>query len=193
VLNKEMVQHMLTPYIDSSIALGVFIEKRGGQKYFGHSGSDEGFISRYWGSVDGGNGVVVMSNTDDIPLVNEIINSIAVVYAWKDFYTPFMTLKKISLSDAILASYAGQYQNDSQSDGQYNLTPGSIFTVTKKGHHLRTQVSGQEIIDIYPSTSTMFFPKTSDTDITFKKDEKGIVTKLVIHQNGKLIECKKIR
>ena len=88
VLNRASTRKRLTPYIDSSAALGVFINTIGGQRYFGHAGKDEGFVARYWGSFEGGNGVVVMSNTDDIAIVDEVINSVAIVYGWKGFYKP---------------------------------------------------------------------------------------------------------
>jgi hypothetical protein len=191
VLSQKMTTLRLTPYIDSSVALGVFTDTRGGEKYFGHAGQDKGFVARYWGSFDGGNGVVVMSNTDDISIVNEIINSVAIVYKWKGF--PFMVLKHVDVSDDTLNAYAGQYQNTTESDGQYKLIPGTIFTITKQGHQLKAQASGQETIEIYPESKNTFFPKTSDTDIKFVKDENGIVIKLIIHQNGKFIECKKIK
>jgi hypothetical protein len=192
VLSQKMTELMLTPYKNKTFALGVFIDTIGGQIYFSHGGQDEGFIGRYFGSADGGNGVVVMTNTDDIPIVNEVINSVAIVYNWKDFYKPFMTLKKMILDDSVLASYVGQYKNTATSEGQFNLTAGSVFTITKEGHHLKAQAEGQEPIDIYPDKTNVFFPKTSDTDIKFIKDNKGIVTKLTIHQNGKFLECDKI-
>ncbi|MEO7047918.1 MAG: serine hydrolase domain-containing protein, partial [Ferruginibacter sp.] len=63
VLSQNITKLMLTPYIDSSAALGVFITKQGSEKYFSHEGTDEGFVSQYYGSIENGNGVVVMANT----------------------------------------------------------------------------------------------------------------------------------
>src|SRR5262249_43366820 len=57
VLNTTTTQTRLTPYIDSSAALGVFISKKGDRKYFGHGGADEGFLSQYYGSLQDGDGV----------------------------------------------------------------------------------------------------------------------------------------
>jgi len=193
VLSQAMTKLMLIPYKNRTFALGVFIDTIGEQIYFSHGGSDKGFIGRYFGSVDGGNGVVVMTNTDDIPIVNEIINSVAVVYKWKGFYRPFMTLKKKILDDVVLGSYAGQYKNTAKSEGQFNLEPGSIFTITKAGHHLKAQTGNEQAIDIYPETDSVFFPKTSDTDIQFIKDDNGVVCKLIVHQNGKYMESEKIK
>lgn len=90
-----MTKLMLTPYIDSSAALGVFITKQGSEKYFSHEGTDEGFVSLYYGSIDNGNGVVIMANTYNTRIFDEIINSIASVYNWKGFYAP--KLKKLLL------------------------------------------------------------------------------------------------
>jgi CubicO group peptidase (beta-lactamase class C family) len=92
VLSQEMTKLRLTPYIDSNAALGVFIETRGGEKYFGHNGADEGFLSNYKGSLENGNGVVVMVNSNNGNILNEIVNSVASVYEWKNFYKP--ALKK---------------------------------------------------------------------------------------------------
>jgi CubicO group peptidase (beta-lactamase class C family) len=193
VLSQKMTVLRLTPYIDSSVGLGVFIEKKGAQKYFGHSGQDEGFVARYSGSFEGGNGVVVMSNTDDISIVNEIINSVGIVYKWKDFYVPFMVLKHLEVSEDTLNAYTGRYQIPTASEGQYKLIAGTVFIITKEGHHLKAQPENEQAIDIFPETSSVFFPKTSDTDIKFIRNDKGVVYKLVIHQNGKFIDCEKIK
>jgi CubicO group peptidase (beta-lactamase class C family) len=85
VLSKEMTKLRLTPYIDKSAAFGVFIIDNNGTKYFRHGGVDEGFVSQYVGSFEGGNGVVVMTNTYNTALFEEIINSVAYTYHWKDF------------------------------------------------------------------------------------------------------------
>ena len=84
VLACEMTKLRLTPYLDGSSALGVFIENRGTEKYFYHSGGNEGFCCKYYGSFDG-KGVVIMSNSDNRQIIEEIANSVACVYKWKDF------------------------------------------------------------------------------------------------------------
>ena len=48
VLSQEMTKLRLTPYIDNSAALGVFITKKGEQTYFQHIGVDEGYVSQYY-------------------------------------------------------------------------------------------------------------------------------------------------
>ena len=88
-----MMKKRLTPYIDSNAALGVFIENRKGQMYFNHNGGNEAFLCTSYGSMEGGNGVVIMINGENFAVVGELLNSVAIVYDWKGFYTP--TFKKI--------------------------------------------------------------------------------------------------
>jgi len=109
VLSRKMTETRLTPYIDSSAALGVFVQNKNGTKYFTHGGVDEGFVSQYVGSLEGGNGVVVMTNTYNTALFNEIINSVAITYHWKNFYIPVVK-KEISVPISLLQTYVGKYK-----------------------------------------------------------------------------------
>ncbi|TMI91813.1 MAG: serine hydrolase, partial [Bacteroidetes bacterium] len=93
VLSQAMMKKRLTPYIDSNAALGVFIEKKEGQSYFTHNGGNEAFLCTSYGSMHGGNGVVIMINGENFAVINELLNSVAIVYGWKGFYNP--TYKKI--------------------------------------------------------------------------------------------------
>jgi CubicO group peptidase (beta-lactamase class C family) len=88
VLTQPNTRLRLTPYIDKLAALGVFINKRGGGEWFQHGGANEGFRSQYVGSIAGGDGVVVMVNSDNGNILQEVINSVAAVYNWKDFFKP---------------------------------------------------------------------------------------------------------
>lgn len=93
VLSQAMMKKRLTPYIDSNAALGVFIENRKGQLYFNHNGGNEAFLCTSYGSLQGGNGVVIMINGENFAVIGELLNSVAMVYDWKGFYSP--TFKKI--------------------------------------------------------------------------------------------------
>ncbi|MGI4862522.1 MAG: serine hydrolase domain-containing protein [Janthinobacterium lividum] len=109
VLSQEMTKLRLTPYIDSVAALGVFISNKKGVPYFLHGGADAGFVSQYVGSMDGGNGVVVLTNTENSALFEEIINSVATTYKWKNYYVP-VKLKQVSQPTNVLQAYVGKYK-----------------------------------------------------------------------------------
>jgi CubicO group peptidase (beta-lactamase class C family) len=113
VLTCEMTKLRLTPYLDGSSALGVFIENKGTEKYFQHSGGNEGFCCKYYGSIDDGKGVVIMSNSDNRAILEEIANSVAFVYKWKDFYNPVIK-RVIELPETLLSFYVGIYMLDKE-------------------------------------------------------------------------------
>ncbi len=162
VLNQEMTKLRLTPYLDESSALGVFIEDRGGVKYFQHGAGNEGFRGQYYGSLEGGNGVAVFVNSDNGAILFEVINSVAEVYKWKNFYFP-EAKNVVTVPDAVLQTYEGIYLFEDKyaivlpkEDGYYYLTDG----VYSKMHF---------------TSETDFFNEEFLAEKTFMKDSSGKV------------------
>jgi CubicO group peptidase (beta-lactamase class C family) len=109
VLSQEMTKLRLTPVLEDA-ALGVFVNSRvtGSVKYFNHNGGNEGFSCTAIGSLGEGKGVVIMTNSDNGGILEEIANSVATVYNWKDYYLP--ESKKITEVDtSVLYKYIGKY------------------------------------------------------------------------------------
>jgi D-alanyl-D-alanine carboxypeptidase len=75
--------------------------------------------------------------------------------------------------------------------GQYELAPGFILTVTREGDRLMTQATGQEKVEIFPSSETEFFLKVVDAQITFVRGPGATVDQLVLHQGGRDTPAKK--
>jgi CubicO group peptidase (beta-lactamase class C family) len=94
LLNQSMTRLRLTPYLNPTAALGVFIDSIYGVHYFHHSGANEGFRCQYIGSMTGGNGLVIMVNSDNGAIIPEIVNSIAKVYHFPGLYTAAIGKKK---------------------------------------------------------------------------------------------------
>ena len=164
VLSKEMTKLRLTPYIDEKSALGVFIINKNGVKNFEHGGVDEGFVSQYIGTLEGGNGVVVMTNTYNTNLFDEIIRSVALTYNWKNAYTPDIK-QEILLKSEDLQSYIGKYTN-----GDKN------FFVTKKSNDLYFNFEddrGNLTCQIHFITATNFCIIENNSDFNFVKDNNG--------------------
>ncbi len=170
VLSQELTRLMLTPYIDKDAALGVFISKglASSNAYFQHGGANEGFRSQYFGSMEGGNGVVVMVNSNNGAIMQEIINSVAKVYQWTDFHKPIIK-KIVAVPDEVSNSYVGKYE----------IAPQFILNVFKENGLLRTQATGQGIVDIFPEAENKYFVKVANIALEFGKDEK-----VTIFQNG---------
>ena len=101
--NKILSKEMSIKRLDNN--LGVFVQDYNGTKYFGHSGGNEGFVCHYIGSLEDGNGVVVMTNGRNMQLINEIVSNIAYQNHWKNYpFEPIkesisLTIKKVANQD----------------------------------------------------------------------------------------------
>ncbi len=83
-------------------------------------------------------------------------------------------LKAIIIDTATLEHYVGRYQ----------LAPNVIFDISLDKGQLMAQLSGQPSFPIYPSAEDEFFYTVVDAQLSFKRDLKGAVNALVLHQNG---------
>ncbi|MEO8853623.1 MAG: serine hydrolase domain-containing protein [Ginsengibacter sp.] len=181
VLSQKMTKRMLTPYIDSSAALGVFITKQGNDKYFSHEGTDEGFVSRYYGSIENGNGVVVMANTYNTGIFDEIINSIATVYNWKGFYVPKIK-KVVTVSNEILKSYVGKYKLNTDT-----------LIVTLENKNLMIRFNQKEKYKAwFTSNSDFFMIAAFNSEQKFTRDSQNKVDGFHINSNGYKMNALKI-
>ncbi|GGH18571.1 serine hydrolase [Mucilaginibacter phyllosphaerae] len=173
VLNQAFTRLRLTPYMDKSAALGVFINDFEGTKYFEHGGANEGFRCQYFGSLEGGNGVVVMVNSDEGAINNEIINSVAKVYNFKGLYRSKI-YKTAIVDSAVLQTYVGKYE----------MRPGFNLMITREGNKLYGQATGQARLDLFAEAQNKFYLKVAPVEIEFIKNEKGEVITCRIYQGG---------
>jgi len=77
--------------------------------------------------------------------------------------------------------------------GQYKLNPRLAFHITQEGNRLFCQASGQGKLELHPESETEFFTREIDATITFVRDEKGKVTKLILQQSGHNVSALKIK
>jgi len=170
VLSQAFTKTRLTPYKDPA-ALGVFIDTKGKEKYFQHGGANEGFRCQYFGSMENGNGVVVMVNSDNGAIIGEIINSVASVYQWSDFYKA--DVKKVTLlSQEQLKAFEGYYASKENKNTYIKFS-------TKEGQLALTQLwDGREIL-FSPESEVDFFCKEFPFPLKFTKDKNGAVTEVL--------------
>jgi CubicO group peptidase (beta-lactamase class C family) len=161
VLDQKMTKLRLTPYVDSTAALGVFILKKGDQKYFNHNGVDEGFVALYYGSMEGGKGMVVMANTYSTSILDEIANSIATIYGWKDFYKP-QQKKLVAIKDDLMASYAGKYKLNKDT-----------FDIIREKDGLYILDGDNHMKMLFTSESNFFIYEAQGLELSFTRDAQG--------------------
>jgi beta-lactamase regulating signal transducer with metallopeptidase domain len=68
--------------------------------------------------------------------------------------------------------------------GFYKLNDNAIFTVTRDGTQLLTQLTGQRNVPFYAQGKTEFFAKVVNAQITFVTDANGQATSVILHQGG---------
>lgn len=171
VLSKDMTKVRLTPYIDDKAALGVFIINKNGVKNFEHGGVDEGFVSQYIGTLEGGNGVVVMTNTYNTALFDEIIRSVALTYDWKNAYTPDIK-KEIDTKGEDLQPYLGKY-------GSRDF----IWSIIKKENDIYLSINDNQywgtcMWKIHFTNENNFFITEKNSEFLFVRDTLGKITAL---------------
>jgi CubicO group peptidase (beta-lactamase class C family) len=173
VLSRELTEQMVTPG-KNSWGLGLQIGGSAGNPYFSHGGVNEGFESMFAAYEHNGEGAAVMTNAQGgMRLASEIMSSIAVAYDWPDFRPAVRTAIKVDRT--VLARYVGTYE----------LTPDFSITFSLDGSQLMTQATNQPRFPAFPESQTKFFLKVVDAEVEFFSDDKGQVTHMVLHQNGR--------
>jgi CubicO group peptidase (beta-lactamase class C family) len=81
--NKILSKEMSVKRLENNF--GVFLNDFNEVKYFGHSGGNEGFVCYYVGSLEDGNGMVVMTNGRSSMFLEEVVSSIASLNNWKNY------------------------------------------------------------------------------------------------------------
>lgn len=178
ILSKEMATqyvmpynfNYLTPYPDEEVALGVFSQKTGGERYFTHDGSDRGFKAKFIGSIKNGYGAVLMINSDSREILEEVVNAIALTYNWKKFLEPDKTVIKVK--DDILNAYVGKYL--------FEKDPMSII---KEGDKLFIKVNKIKM-QMWFTSETEFFVLEQRANSRFLKDALGKVNGFIYKEEG---------
>jgi len=134
-----------------------------------HSGMTGGYSSFIGFTADGRRGVVILANTaadaDDLG------------FATLDADAPMTPVHKaIVLPIASLDEYVGTYQ--------LKLADNFFLQVFRMDDGLFARATGQDAFPIFPSAANEFFAKVAGISISFKRDPKGVVNGLVLHQNG---------
>ncbi len=178
LLKQNVAKKMLTPVLSSSdVALGTSIQEKGDEKYFTHSGANLGYRTVYYGSLTTGNGIVVLTNSDNgKALIDEILNSVAIVYKWKGFYSPLVK-KLASVPDTLLDKYVGEY---------YNENPQMKISIIKNGNSLELTARRPE--KMYAIGLDTFFLMSSPTGncIFSSSNNDGVIDTFEIRQGTKV-------
>ena len=77
--------------------------------------------------------------------------------------------------------------------GEYDAAGNFKVAIFKEGDKLMTQLPNQQAFELYAEDKDKFFLKVVAAKVSFTRDDKGAVSGLVIHQNGREMPAKKIK
>ncbi|MDP1889782.1 MAG: serine hydrolase, partial [Gemmatimonadaceae bacterium] len=142
-----------------------------------HNGGTGGYRSFTGYSEKTGEGIVVLANTANS--VDEI--GMHLLDPSFPLPSPPKTRVAVSLPEATLDRYVGTFE----------LAPAFALVITREGAQLHLQATGQPRFSLFAEKEDEFFLKVVDAQVTFTKDGAGVVTGLVLHQNGAHLPAKK--
>lgn len=138
IVSRELAQTLLST--------AVFQEERGAARLFGHDGANEGFQCHGLASLEGGFGVVVMTNSDlGHQLFAEIERTVWAAMRWPGAPVP---VERATLSAAERAGWVGRYLRDGRLVIQVTERDGALFIgVPQFPATAAVAVSATELID----------------------------------------------
>ena len=149
-------------------------------KVANHSGGWPGYVTFIERHMDNDKTIIVLQNNDNglsfLNNLRRILYGKALVII-KDTHT------EISLSEAELKSFVGEYE----------LQPSYNMAITLDNGQLYTQLPGQEKFPIFPEAENLFFLKVVRAQLEFVKNSSGTVTTAVMKQNGNEMAIRKVK
>jgi serine-type D-Ala-D-Ala carboxypeptidase/endopeptidase len=160
------------------VGLGWHVRNVEGRPIVWHNGETGGFRSFIGFDESRRAGVIVLANSagdvDDIGYhLLEPLSPLA---------SAPVAREEITLALGVLDAFVGVYE----------LTPEFRIAVTRNAGALFLQATGQPRFPIYAESEADFFLKVVDAQITFVRDSSGVVTGLVLHQEGRHTPGRKI-
>ena len=157
-LSQPMVEAMLEP-VDPRFGRGFALSERDGHRYFSHNGWDEGFCTLFLASRDGGQGVVVMINSNHPAFMDEVANGIAYANSWPGYEAHVAQ----GIPSSILEGVSGRYR--------YNAE--TALTVYRDGNRLFLQYVGADPEELLLAGDGLYRRRTRPTPIVFTVGDDG--------------------
>jgi CubicO group peptidase (beta-lactamase class C family) len=191
VLNGNSQQAMFSPTARMGLrepkeyyGYGWCIDTHFGRNRQMHYGAIDGFraiISRYPSEQMV---VIALSNVGEVS-IERIANDLAAIVFGEPYKLP-KSQQATNLDPSVYEAYVGDYE------GAYQFAPNVILSITTEDNHIFMQFTKQDRMEIFPASSTEFFLKVSDTELTFVVNKTGKATGVIIHESGQDLVASRI-
>ncbi len=180
ILKKKSLQNAFTPRLNK-YGFGWGIDTIDGRRMISHNGGIHGFVSHNSFFPNDNIYVTLLSNSGASKM-DQVIKEVRSIVFGKPYALP-QVLSEIKVDTGILFKYVGEYE----------LSPAFIITVSLTNGSLKAQATGQPSFDLFAKTENIFFLKAVVAEVEFIKNDKQVVEKLILHQNGQHMQGRKIR
>lgn len=178
--DSELARSMLSVQIGNQ-GLGLFIADGGDNLHFYIRGKNTGFSSYLVGYPVKGQGVVILTNSENGEyLIDEILLAVGEAYNWPHFLPEIK--KYFRLDPSVYQLYQGLYE----------VKPEYQLKVSYEDYYLLIQPTGQKATRFFVENPTTFFSTDPYIRIRFVRDAGGTVTGLVLRQRDFRLDAKKI-
>ena len=163
---------MTTP-VKNDYGFGIAITNANGRTRYSHNGGINGFNSSLAYYPDSRVTIAVIANMNG-PAADELGSKLSAL-AHGESVVLQSERKPITVSPKVLAQYVGTYQ----------VGPGANLVIRLDGDQLTAQLGNQPRLPIFAESETRFFLRAVDAQLDFVKDDTGVVSHAVMHQNGR--------
>ncbi|WP_276089658.1 serine hydrolase domain-containing protein [Pedobacter sp. JY14-1] len=155
-------------------------------KSYMHSGGYPGYMNIIVRYAEKKKTIILLSNVYNVINIYQLASAIESILFDRPFDIPrSMPFKKsIVLSPEQLKLLEGTYS--------LVAAPTVSFSITSYMGQVYAQLTGQPKVEIYPASETDFFYTVVTARIKFYKDAAGAVNRLVLFQNGKEVEARRM-
>ncbi len=178
MLSEESYEKMFTPYLNN-YGYGWTIVEWFEKPFIQHGGGIDGFSTFAGRFPEEKVYVIVLANLETSRSAN-IARDLAAMVFGEPYEMP-KEIVEVEVNPAVYEDYLGTYQ----------LSPDFSLTILREGDQLFAQGTGQQPIEIFPASETLFFAKVIDAKIEFVRGDDGKVDKIILHQGGQ-VEGKRV-
>ncbi|MCB2297880.1 serine hydrolase domain-containing protein [Clostridium tagluense] len=175
ILTQKSLEEMLVPQADGPVGIGFFVEEGENDIKFSHNGGNAGFACRMNFDKENGKGIVIMINSQEFDLIEEIERAAEYTYNWSK---PISRQRNSIMMDKFSAEiFTGKYISD------FN----KIITIKNENDLLFIVTEGQMPIQLLKESDSKFYATQLNIEVEFVSDSIGDVSTLNIHQNGQML------
>lgn len=145
-----------------------------GKAVYGHEGGKEGYRSAVLFDPQTKTGVVILINSRSEESPMGIARYLLGGQQLPPVRPAQVRPKRVSVRRKTLEAYSGQYRFES----------GEVLNVMRSNDRLLANIPGDGVFTLLPTGGTTFFSNTEDVAVVFERNQRDIVTGLVMQQSG---------